>query len=97
MQSEGSFSKLSLTEKLKVQAIEKWEQLSDKQKLYAKKAWGIITYKWKWQIAINIPYLAIFLLDRSVPQVHQFNMHIISLVLAKVPVPEYITSIMGIN
>ena len=92
MQSQGGSSEVVSLERLKQVAESKWESLDDRQKAFAKKAWGVITYKWRWQIAMNIPYLAIFLLDRSVPAVHQFDMALLSSITSKLPIPAFMSS-----
>ncbi len=75
----------------------KWDSLSDRQKNYLKKGWGVITYKWRWQIAMNIPYLAIFILDRTIPEVHKFDMAVLNAVVSRLPIPEMISSRMGLG
>ena len=95
MQSQGGLSEVGLQNRVKQFAKNKWENLTVRQKSYAKKAWGVLTYKWRWQIAMNIPYLAIFLLDRSVPAVHQFNMTLWVSITSKLPIPAFISSFMG--
>ena len=95
MQSESSLSRVGSLDRLKAISHEQWDKLTDRQKLYAKKAWGIITYKWRWQIAMNIPYVLIFALDKTVPAVHKFDLKIISYITSKLPVPEFMTSLFG--
>ncbi len=97
MQSQNSISNQSTKENLINFFIDKWDQMGDRQKKYAKKAWNIITYKWRWQIAMNIPYMAIFALDRTVPQVHQFNISLLSSITTKFPLPAFITSLLGLG
>ena len=97
MQSESSLRSLSLNERLKAFGSNRWENLSHKQQNYVKKAWSVITYKWRWQIAMNIPYMAIFALDRTVPQVHQFNISLLSSITTKFPLPSFITSLLGLG
>lgn len=97
MQSKGGFSEVRLQERIKDFADGKWENLTDRQKIYAKKAWGVITYKWRWQIAMNVPYLAIFLLDRTIPAVHQFDMTLFSILTSKLPIPAFISSWVGLS
>ena len=65
--------------------------------IFFKKAWGVLTYKWRWQIAMNIPYLAIFALDRTVPAVHKFDVALISSITSKIAIPAFITSWFGIG
>ncbi len=97
MQSQGAFSQVGLQDRLKQFASSKWEKLTDRQRKYAKKAWGILTYKWRWQIAMNIPYLAIFLLDKTVPKVHEFDMALLATITSKLPLPAFISSLMGLG
>ena len=97
MQSQGGLSEVGLWERFKQVAYEKWESLSDRQRLFAKKVWGVITYKWRWQIAMNIPYLLIFLLDRIFPAVHEFNINVLNYIFSKLPIPQFISSFMGLS
>ena len=97
MQSQGGLSEIGLQERLQQFAERKWESLSDRQKTLAKKAWGVMTYKWRWQIAMNVPYLAIFLLDRTVPAVHQFDMALLAMIASKLPIPAFMSSWMGLG
>ena len=91
MQSQSGLSQFGIFERSKHFAAKKWESLTDGQKSIAKRVWGIITYKWKWQIAMNIPYLAIFLLDRTIPAVHQFNIALLAMVTSRLPIPSFIS------
>ena len=95
MQSQGALSEFRFFKQSKQVAFDKWETLSDRQKKYASKAWSVITYKWRWQIALNIPYLMIFVLDRSIPAVHKFNMDLLSSLMAKLPIPEFLSSMIA--
>ena len=97
MQSESSLSKVGSIERLKAISQEQWAKLTDQQKLYAKKAWGFITYKWRWQIAMNIPYLVIFALDRTVPAVHKFDLKVLTYITSKIPLPEFLSSFLSLN
>jgi len=97
MQSRAEISVAKRQEALKQFAERKWESLTDRQKAYTKKAWKAITYKWRWQVAINVPYLAIFLLDRKIPAVHKFDMALLVTILAKFPLPDFIPSGIGLN
>ena len=97
MQSQGGLTETVLIKKSQQYILSKWEVLPEKQQKYAKKAWGLITYKWRWQIAMNIPYLAIFALDRSIPAVHQFDMNLLSTITSKIPLPEFISSWIGLG
>ncbi len=97
MQSQGGLSEVGFAQHIKRLADSKWDSLNDRQKTVARKVWGVITYKWRWQIAMNIPYLAIFLLDRTIPSVHQFDMALLATVTSKLPIPAFISSWMGLG
>ena len=97
MQSQGGLSELNVKDRLLHFFASKWEKLSPQQKKYARKVLGILTYKWRWQIAMNIPYLGIFLLDRTIPAVHQFDMELLALIASKLPIPAFISSWFGLS
>lgn len=97
MQSQGGLSQDVFWERIKTFASSKWERLTDRQKSYAKKFWSVITYKWRWQIAMNIPYFAVFLLDRTIPAVHQFDMTLLAMVTSKLPIPAFLSSWIGVS
>ncbi len=97
MQSEGTISADSLKELFSSFFYQRWNALKPGQKALAKKAWGVITYKWRWQIAMNVPYLIVFCLDRTIPAVHEFDLALISSVTSKLPIPQFITSSIGIS
>ena len=97
MQSQGGLSEVDFVQRIKQFASTKWESLTDTQKTYAKKIWGVISYKWRWQIAMNVPYLAIFLLDRTVPTVHQFNIALLTKIISIFPLPDFVSSWIGIG
>ncbi len=97
MQSQGDFSQIASIERIRDFAGSKWESLTDSQKNLAKKIWGVITYKWRWQIAMNVPYLGIFLLDKTIPAVHDFDMKLLSTVASKLPIPAFISAWIGIG
>ena len=97
MQSQGGLSEVDFVQRIKQFAGTKWDSLTDIQKTYAKKVWGVISYKWRWQIAMNIPYLAIFFLDRTFSSVHEFDMALLASVTPKFPIPTFISSLMGMN
>ena len=95
MNSEGALPAVSLNQRIKTFLGERWSELPDRQKVYAKKAWSVLTYKWRWQIAMNIPYLAIFVLDRSIPAVHDFDMNLLAAITAKLPIPAFVSAWIG--
>ena len=73
-------------------SIEKyWEKLDDSQKLILTKIWKVLTYKWQLQILLNLPFLLWFALDKSIAQVHQFDMTMISYL----NLPEWVLSFIG--
>ncbi len=97
MQSKGGLPEVDFLQLIKQFACTKWDSLTDNQKTFAKKVWGVISFKWRWQIAMNVPYLAIFLLDRTIPAVHQFDMSLIATVTSKLPLPAFISSWIGLG
>ena len=68
-----------------------WEELDDSQKLILTKIWKVLTYKWQLQILFNLPFLLWFALDKSIPQVHEFDIAMLSYF----NVPEWALSFMG--
>ena len=97
MQSETRLAEKTLRERIRAFGLERWDSLSDQQRNLLQKIWGVLTYKWRWQIAMNIPYLAIFLLDRTIPSVHKFDMALIASVTSRLPIPELISKTLGLN
>ncbi len=95
MQSQGGLSQQGFRERIKQFAEGKWQSFTDPQKTLVKKVWGVITYKWRWQIAMNVPYLAIFILDRTIPSVHKFDMNLLAAVTSKLPIPTFISAWFG--
>ena len=69
----------------------KWENLDDSQKVILTKIWKVLTYKWQLQILLNLPFLLWFALDKSIPQVHEFDITMLSYL----NVPEWALSFMG--
>jgi len=68
-----------------------WEELDDSQKLILTKIWKVLTYKWQLQILFNLPFLLWFALDKSIPQVHEFDLTMLSYL----NVPEWALSFIG--
>ena len=68
-----------------------WEELDDSQKLILTKIWKVITYKWQLQILFNLPFLLWFALDKSIIQVHQFDINMLSYL----NVPEWALTFIG--
>tara|TARA_Y100001970_G_scaffold293830_1_gene443649 strand:- start:34275 stop:34529 length:255 start_codon:yes stop_codon:yes gene_type:complete len=70
-----------------------WNNLNEPQKNIAKKAWKIITYKWQWQIAMNIPFIIWWTLHNLNSQVHEFDMNLIH----KINPPTWVLTFLGLN
>ena len=68
-----------------------WETLDDSQKAILTKIWKVLTYKWQLQILLNLPFLIWFALDKSITQVHEFDIGMLSYL----NVPEWALSFMG--
>ena len=68
-----------------------WSSLSNRQQGIFKKIWMILTYKWQWQIILNAPFLIIWILDKTIPAVHSFDMKLIS----SLPIPIGIKTLLG--
>ena len=68
-----------------------WSNLSDSQQTILKKIWSILTYKWQWQIILNAPFLVVWILDQTIPAVHNFDMKLIS----SLPIPMVIKTLLG--
>mgnify|MGYP001469673746 CR=1 FL=1 len=70
-----------------------WSNLSEKQQTILKKIWSILTYKWQWQLILNAPFLVIWILDKTIPAVHSFDMQLIS----SLPIPMVIKTYLGFS
>ena len=70
-----------------------WEELDNKQKSTLIKIWNVITYKWQLQILFNLPFLIWWALDKSLTQVHQFDLKVISYL----NLPSWALSMMGLS
>ena len=68
-----------------------WSNLSESQQAILRKIWMILTYKWQWQIILNSPFLIIWILDKTIPAVHSFDMKLIS----SLPIPIGIKTLLG--
>ncbi len=93
MQSQGDLSEIGIKERLTDFASKRWEALTDPQQKLAKRLWGILTYKWQWQIALNTPFMLVWVLDQTIPSVHTFDMAI----LASLPIPQWMGSWIGLG
>ena len=83
----------NLERPLKQALLERWDKLSESQKNIITKVWSVLTYKWKWQIAMNAPFMLIWILDQTIPAVHRFDMHLI----ASLPIPQWLSIFMGLK
>ncbi len=97
MHSSNDLAEKTQLERIKALGLEKWDSLSDQKRNFLKKSWGLLTYKWRWQIAINIPYLSIFLLDRTIPAVHKFDIELLSSITSKLSIPDIISNSLGLG
>ena len=97
MQSDTIISINTIKENLMKFFNHKWYKFGEKQRKYAKKLWSIISYKWRWQIAMNIPYLMIFILDKTVPQIHEFDMALLATITSRFPIPTFVSAWFGLG
>ena len=58
--------------------ISNWETLDESQKIVLIKIWKVLTYKWQLQILFNVPFLLWWILDKSFPKIHKFDMTILN-------------------
>ena len=68
-----------------------WENLDDSKKILLIKIWKVLTYKWQLQILFNLPFLLWLVLDKSITQVHDFDVAILSYL----NLPEWVISFIG--
>ena len=88
MQTQTSIKETKSSSQVQDFFISKWQNLDENNKSVLKKIWNVISYKWKWQIALNLPFLLIWIADKSIPSVHQFNLNLIN----SAPLPEWIAN-----
>ena len=55
-----------------------WQNLDETQKSTLLKIWKVLTYKWQLQILFNLPFLIWWGLDKSITNVHQFDMYLLN-------------------
>ena len=55
------------------------------------KAWKVITWRWRLQLAINAPFGLLWVADKTNPAVHAFDMSVLSALHA-----EWLAPMMGI-
>jgi len=70
-----------------------WEELDDSLKTKLIKIWSVLTYKWQLQILFNLPFLLWWVLDKSLPKVHEFDRTILNYL----NLPEWVLSFIGVG
>ena len=93
MDSQAASDKKSIINKVNTNLQNFWSNLSENQKSILKKIWSVLTYKWQWQIILNAPFLVIWVLDKTIPAVHAFDMQLIS----SLPIPTTIKMLFGFS
>ena len=68
-----------------------WEELDDSLKTKLIRIWKILTYKWQFQILFNLPFLLWWALDKSILEVHEFDIK----VLNYLNLPDWVLSFIG--
>ncbi len=68
-----------------------WEALDDSLKSKLIKIWKVFTYKWQLQILFNLPFLLWWALDKSFPNVHEFD----ATILNYLNLPDWARSFIG--
>ena len=58
--------------------LKNWEELDDSLKAKLIKIWRVITYKWQLQVLFNLPFLLWWVLDKSLPKIHEFDLTILN-------------------
>ena len=56
-----------------------------------RKAWKVLTWRWRLQLAINAPFGVLWVFDKTNPAVHAFDMSVLKTLHA-----EWLAPIMGI-
>jgi hypothetical protein len=55
------------------------------------KAWNVIAWRWRLQLAINAPFLLLWVADKAIPAVHAFDISVLTALHA-----EWLAPMMGI-
>ena len=58
--------------------LKNWQELDVSLKTKLLKIWKVLTYKWQLQILFNLPFLLWWVLDKSFPKIHNFDMTILN-------------------
>ena len=93
MDSKSAEERNGLLDQVNSNLQDFWSNLSEKKQSILKKIWSILTYKWQWQIILNAPFLIIWVLDQTIPAVHDFDMQLIS----SLPIPMKIKTLFGFS
>ena len=93
MNSQTAADKNGIINKVNINLQGFWSNLSESQQYFLKKIWSILTYKWQWQIILNIPFLVVWVLDQTIPAVHSFDMKLIS----ALPIPMIVKTYLGFS
>jgi hypothetical protein len=93
MDSQTAADKNTILNKVNTNLQDFWSNLSENQQSILKKIWSIFTYKWQWQIILNAPFLVIWVLDQTIPEVHSFDVQLIS----SLPIPTIIKTYLGFS
>ena len=56
------------------------------------KIWNIVTWRWRLQLAINAPFVVLWVADKTNPAVHAFDMFLLTAIHA-----EWMAPMMGIG
>ncbi len=70
-----------------------WEELDDALKTKLIKIWKVLTYKWQLQILFNLPFLLWWVVDKSFPKVHEFDLKILNYL----NLPDWVLSFIGFS
>ena len=73
--------------------LNSWDNLDERQKSIILKFWKVITYKWQLQIVLNVPFLIWWLLDKSIVEIHNFDLKLISYL----NLPNWVLSFIGFS
>ena len=66
--------------------------LSILNKPLIQKIWKLITWRWRLQLAMNVPFGILWLADKNNPSVHAFDMRLLAAIHA-----EWLAPMMGIK
>ncbi len=73
--------------------VDNWDNLEERQKSIILKFWKVITYKWQLQILLNVPFLIWWFLDKSIVEIHNFDLKLISYL----NLPNWVLSFIGFS